>query len=319
MNLREWSLEPAYWLLALLFLAVAWACLRQQRYVRAGFWFALGVLFAGAPLMAPVWIGVGVMICSGLAYAASSERLAEDQAKEIEAQSAEHSLRWGKRLLIPAVALPVLTVILTLALRYLHEEKYLSFNATDAPLYALSFAALGVLLFACLMLRALPHQSLGHGARTLNQIGWPVILPAMLAILGAIYAKSGVGTALTAQLDGVFPVGNPYACLLLFGLAMPLLTMLLGNAFAAFPVVMAAVGYPLVIQLHHGDPLPLAAIGMLCGYCGTLLTPLAANFNLVPAVLLELDNPNAVIWAQLPTALWLLSGNLVLLCLVVYR
>lgn len=319
MNPTTWTLEPAYWLLAMLFVAVAYACFVQRRYLRGSFWLSLAVLFAGSPMMAPVWIGVGVLICSGLAYAASSERLPEDQAKEIEAQSAEYSIRWGRRLLLPAIALPVVTVILTLTLRYLHEEKRLSFNASDAPLYALCFAAVGVLLFACGLLRAAPHRSLAHGARTLNQIGWPVILPSMLAILGAIYAKSGVGTALTAQLDGVFPVGNPYACLLLFGLAMPLLTMLLGNAFAAFPVVMAAVGYPLVIQLHHGDPLPLAAIGMLCGYCGTLMTPLAANFNLVPAVLLELDDPNAVIWAQLPTALWLLSGNLVLLCFLVYR
>lgn len=319
MSLTQWSLEPAYCLLALLFVAVAFACFGQRRYFRGGFWLVLALLFAGSPLIAPVWIGVGVLVCSGLAYAAGSERLTEAQAKEIEAESAEHSMRWGRRLLLPAVALPVVTVILTLVLRYLHEEKRLIFNASDAPLYALTFGAVGVLLFACGLLRAPPHRSLAHGARTLNQIGWPVILPAMLAILGAIYAKSGVGTALTAQLDGVFPVGNPYACLLLFGLAMPLLTMLLGNAFAAFPVVMAAVGYPLVIQLHHGDPLPLAAIGMLCGYCGTLLTPLAANFNLVPAVLLELDNPNAVIWAQLPTALWLLSGNLVLLCFLVYR
>lgn len=319
MNWRHWSLEPAYVLLALLFIAVAWACMKQRRYFRGGFWLALAVLFAGSPLMAPLWIGIGVLVCSVLAYAAASERLPEPQAKEIEAQSAEHSLRWGAKLLIPAIALPALTVILTLGLRYLQEEKLLVFNAIDAPLYALTISAVVVLLAACLLLRAAPHQSLNHGARTLNQIGWPVILPSMLAILGAIYAKSGVGTALTAHLDGVFPVGNPYACLLLFGFAMPLLTMLLGNAFAAFPVVMAAVGYPLVIQLHHGDPLPLAAIGMLCGYCGTLMTPLAANFNLVPAVLLELDNPNAVIWAQLPTALWLLGGNCVLLCLLVYR
>ena len=46
---------------------------------------------------------------------------------------------------------------------------------------------------------------------------------------------------------------------------------------------------------------PLAAIGMLSGYCGTLLTPMAANFNLVPAALLELKDPNAVIRQQVAT------------------
>ena len=47
----------------------------------------------------------------------------------------------------------------------------------------------------------------------------------------------------------------------------------------------------------------LGALGMLTGYCGTLLTPMAANFNLVPAALLELDDPNGVIRMQVGTAL----------------
>ena len=42
---------------------------------------------------------------------------------------------------------------------------------------------------------------------------------------------------------------------------------------------------------------------MLSGYCGTLMTPMAANFNLVPVALLELDDPYAVIRAQWATAL----------------
>lgn len=36
---------------------------------------------------------------------------------------------------------------------------------------------------------------------------------------------------------------------------------------------------------------------MLSGYCGTLMTPMAANFNIVLASLLEIDK-NAVIRAQ---------------------
>jgi uncharacterized membrane protein len=43
------------------------------------------------------------------------------------------------------------------------------------------------------------------------------------------------------------------------------------------------------------------------------MTPMAANFNIVPAALLELPDKNAVIKAQLPTALPLLLANIVLL------
>jgi uncharacterized membrane protein len=60
-------------------------------------------------------------------------------------------------------------------------------------------------------------------------------------------------------------------------------------------------------------------MGMLTGYCGTLITPMAANFNIVPVLLLELRDPNAVIRAQWPTALALLLTNLVLMAILVFR
>jgi uncharacterized membrane protein len=63
----------------------------------------------------------------------------------------------------------------------------------------------------------------------------------------------------------------------------------------------------------------MAAIGMFSAYCGTLMTPMAANFNLVPAALLELDDKNAVIKAQVPTALPLLVVNIFLLYFLMNR
>jgi uncharacterized membrane protein len=93
----------------------------------------------------------------------------------------------------------------------------------------------------------------------------------------------------------------------------------MGNAFAAFPVMMAAVGLPLLVHAYHGDPAVVAAIGMLCGFCGTLLTPMAANFNIVPAVLLDLRDRYGVIRAQAPTALPLLLVNILLLIGLAFR
>ena len=48
-----------------------------------------------------------------------------------------------------------------------------------------------------------------------------------------------------------------------------------------------------------GNPAIVCAIGMLSGFCGTLMTPMAANFNIVPAALLELPDRNGVIRAQI--------------------
>ena len=94
---------------------------------------------------------------------------------------------------------------------------------------------------------------------------------------------------------------------------MALFTMIMGNAFAAFPVMAAAIGVPLLIQAYGGDPAVVGAIGMLAGFCGTLMTPMAANFNLVPAALLELKDQYGVIRAQIATALPLLAVNILII------
>jgi uncharacterized membrane protein len=89
----------------------------------------------------------------------------------------------------------------------------------------------------------------------------------------------------------------------------------MGNAFAAFPVMAAAIGVPLLIDDYGGNAAVVGAVGMLAGFCGTLLTPMAANFNLVPAALLELKDQYGVIRAQAPTALLLLMANIAILWL----
>jgi uncharacterized membrane protein len=102
-------------------------------------------------------------------------------------------------------------------------------------------------------------------------------------------------------------------------IGMALFTVVMGNGFAAFPVMTGGVGVPMLLGMYHGNPAVMAAIGMMSGYCGTLLTPMAANFNIVPAALLELPDRNAVIRAQVPTALTLLLVNVFLLNFLMFR
>jgi uncharacterized membrane protein len=96
-------------------------------------------------------------------------------------------------------------------------------------------------------------------------------------------------------------------------------TMIMGNAFAAFPVMAAAIGVPVLIHGMGGNPAVIGAVGMLAGFCGTLMTPMAANFNIVPAALLELKNRNGVIRAQIATALPLLAVNLIIIYIFAVR
>jgi uncharacterized membrane protein len=190
------------------------------------------------------------------------------------------------------------------------------FGLIEAKRETYIFLCLGALLalaaiFAWLRPPAL--APLQEGRRLIDAIGWAAVLPQMLAALGVVFAATGVGTVIGHLAGMIIPQGNVFAAVLVFGIGMALFTMIMGNAFAAFPVMAAAIGVPLLIVGYHGDPAVIGAIGMLAGFCGTLMTPMAANFNLVPAALLELKDQHGVIKAQIGTAIPLLAVNILLI------
>jgi uncharacterized membrane protein len=174
------------------------------------------------------------------------------------------------------------------------------------------------LLLTLLTLREQPTAAANETRRLLDAIGWAALLPLLLATLGAMFASAGVGDEVAAAVNLIAPSLGRVGLIVLYGVGMALFTVALGNAFAAFPVLAAGVGIPLLVK-DGGDPAVIGAIGMLCGFCGTLCTPLAANFNLVPAALLELRDRLGVIRAQAPTGLIVLFANLLLLWALAWR
>jgi len=150
-------------------------------------------------------------------------------------------------------------------------------------------------------------------------VGWAALLPQVLAALGAVFALAGVGKVIGDLVTAYIPMDTRLAAVAVYCLGMAGFTIIMGNAFAAFPVLTAGVGLPILIQRFGGDPAVVCAIGMLSGFCGTLMTPLAANFNLVPPALLELRDRYAVIKAQIPTALPLLLANIGLMYAFAFR
>ncbi|WP_085115608.1 5-oxoproline transporter, DUF979 family subunit [Serratia proteamaculans] len=152
----------------------------------------------------------------------------------------------------------------------------------------------------------------------LDSIGWAFILPQILATLGLLFTTAGVGTAISHLTQEYLAVDNRFIAVAVYAIGMALLTMIMGNAFAAFPIVTAGIGIPILVLQHGGNPAVMAAIGMFSGYCGTLMTPMAANFNIVPAALLELPDKNAVIKAQIPTGVLLLLVNVFLLYFLMF-
>lgn len=158
-----------------------------------------------------------------------------------------------------------------------------------------------------------------EGSRLLQAVGWAVILPQMLAALGGIFSKSGVGQVVANLVGSVLPTEYPFVSVMAYCVGMLLFTMIMGNAFAAFAVITGGIGLPLIVQTHGGNPAIMAVLGMFAGYCGTLLTPMAANFNIVSAMLLELKDKNAVIKAQAPIAITIFIINMLTMYVLVYR
>jgi uncharacterized membrane protein len=222
-------------------------------------------------------------------------------------------------LFVPALAIPLVTVAIVLCAGYARWHSTPLIDPAQTTLIALGIACVVALAIGLHITRAPFAEGLVEGRRLLDSLGWAALLPMVLATLGSVFAATGVGDAIAAIVGATIPAESRIACLIAFALGMVVFTMIMGNAFAAFPVIMAGIGLPLLVLRHHAHPAVLGSIGMLIGYCGTLLTPMAANFNIVPAVLLELPDQYGVIRAQWPTALILLAVNFVLMWMLVFR
>jgi uncharacterized membrane protein len=223
------------------------------------------------------------------------------------------SERYGNNLFLPALIIPFTAFIGTLLFNY---TALSGLGIIDPKAVTLVLLGLGVIIamIACYAwLRPAPAAPIEEGSRLMNGVGWAAVLPQMLAALGTIFAAAGVGSTIGAVAGEIIPNGSIFLAVLLYALGMVVFTMIMGNAFAAFPVMAAAIGIPILIHADGGNPAVIGAVGMLSGFCGTLMTPMAANFNIVPAALLELKSQYGVIKAQVATAIPLLIANIVIL------
>jgi uncharacterized membrane protein len=221
--------------------------------------------------------------------------------------------RYGKKLFLPALIIPFTAFVGTVLFTYTPLK---GLGIIDPKAVTLVLLGIGVMIaiIACYVwLRPPAAAAIDEGSRLMNGVGWAAVLPQMLAALGVIFAAAGVGTTIGAVAGAIIPNGSVFLAVLLYALGMVVFTMIMGNAFAAFPVMAAAIGVPILIHGDGGRAAVIGAVGMLSGFCGTLMTPMAANFNIVPAALLELRNQYGVVKVQVATAIPLLIANIIIL------
>ena len=312
------SIQYLFWLAGAILALTAIMTLADRqhpkRWTSGLFWGLFSLVFLIGDRLPPAWVGAGVLLMAVLAGcgAVGSGHHASRPERETRASAG----RLGNRLFIPALAIPVVTVIGSVLLKDVQIAGLPLLDPKNVTFVSLGLGALVALALACWLTRDTPIQAMRESRRLTDALGWSLVLPQALAMLGLVFTDAGVGKAVAHLATAYVALDLRLVAVVVYVVGMAAFTVIMGNGFAAFPVMTGGIGVPVLVGVYHADPAVMAAIGMFSGYCGTLMTPMAANFNIVPAALLELDDKNAVIKAQVPTALAVLACNVVLLYLL---
>ena len=308
-------LDYFYLVLGAMLTVAAFMTLRDKhnpkRYTTALFWGLYAVVYLVGERIAPVVAGA-IMIFMALIAGFGGIALGRYGFLP-EGERRASAQRLGNRLFIPALIIPVVTMLGSTVLKDVTINGMLLFEQKHLTLVALGCASLLAVAAACWLTRSTPVQGMREWRRLVDAVGWAMVLPHMLAVLGLLFVEAGVGKAVAHVATSYVAMDSRFVAVAVFCIGMALFTIVMGNGFAAFPVMAGGVGIPILVGVYGANPAIMAAIGMFSAYCGTLMTPMAANFNIVPAALLELPDKNAVIKAQIPTALPLLGANILLL------
>ena len=150
-----------------------------------------------------------------------------------------------------------------------------------------------------------PAVFLNDSERFLGITGPLSMLPQLLGCLGGVFTAAGVGDVIAQLVEKIVPKGNVNIGIIIYAIGMVLFTMIMGNAFAAITVMTVGIGAPFVLA-YGANPVVIGMLALTCGYCGTLLTPMAANFNILPVAILNMKDRWGAIKNQVLVAIFML-------------
>lgn len=267
----------------------------KHRVGTATFWILLGIVLAfGRWLPSKV---SGALIIA-LTLPTIFKRVGVGEKKSIPQEKIEeYANKIGLKLFLPALSMGIFAIIFAL----------LGSNA-------LVGIGIGVIVGIMLLMFYSKDNTIkvffNEAADTLTILGPLSLMPILLASLGAIFESAGVGEVISKLVSYIVPEGNITVGIIVFALGMVIFTMIMGNAFAAITVMLAGVAGPFVLQ-YGADPVIIGMIGLTAGYCGTLLTPMAANFNILPVAMLDMKDRFGVIKNQFLLAVCLLIFQII--------
>ena len=259
------------------------------------FWILLGIVLGFGRWIPSVINGALIII---ITIPAIFKRVSVGEIKKIPEEKIKalgDSI--GLKLFIPALSMGIFAII---------------FAFTDlGALVGIGVGVIVAIIFLMLFCKDnTPKIILDNASESLGLIGPLSLMPILLASLGAIFTKAGVGDVISGLVGNVIPQGNVTIGIIVFALGMVIFTMIMGNAFAAITVMMVGIAGPFVLQ-YGANPVIVGMIGLTAGYCGTLLTPMAANFNILPVAMLDMKDRFGVIKNQILPAFILLIVQII--------
>lgn len=261
------------------------------------FWSILGIIMIFGKWIPPFFTGVLVVSMTIPAFLkkvspGSSEKPDQEYTKKMFDKI-------GIKIFIPALSIGVVAIIFALFTKI-------------SPLVGV---AVGVLISVILLMIYAPKTNtpkvfLEDQGRMLGVVGPLSMLPMLLACLGAVFTAAGVGDVIGEIVGNFVPEGNMVVGIIIYAIGMMLFTMIMGNAFAAITVMTTGIAGPFILA-YGANPAIIVMVGLTCGFCGTLLTPMAANFNIVPVAVLEMKDKYGVIKNQIIPALVILVFQII--------
>lgn len=317
MNFWTLFLEMWYVLIGFLLLATAMISYKNindnRKYIAASFWALLGVVFIIGPYI-PYEVTGFIIIVIGILSFTKSVNIGDIEQID-EAFRNKQSGLIGSKIFIPSLIIAIGAFVFSTLLPMIAGEAS---NASTLGFIAIGLSAFIGLVSSLLITKAPVKQSVSDGTRILRTMGSLSILPQLLGALGAVFTAAGVGDLIAKLLGSVISDQNAFLGVVAYCVGMAIFTMIMGNAFAAFTVITVGIGIPFVFA-NGANPVIASALAMTAGFCGTLMTPMGANFNILPATLLETKSQYSVIKYQIPFAVILLVIHIFLMYFLAFN
>lgn len=280
------------------------------------FWALTGIIFMFGKVLPSAVVGA-MLIAMGCLTVTKQVKIGKFRESTPEFRKAS-SERIGTKIFVPAVAVGLIALILSFVKYDVVKDGVVTSTALNGAIMT-GVACVIALVLAFVICKPKIADTKEDTSRLLMQVGAACLLPQLLGALGSVFAEAGVGEVISGMISSVVPQGNIVVGVIIYVLGMVVFTMIMGNAFAAFTVITAGIGVPFVIS-QGGNPAIIGVLGMTAGYCGTLMTPMAANFNIVPCAILETKDPKwSVIKAQIPMALMMIVVHIILMLAIGFK